>query len=125
MACLQALLFEPFKIFNAVEIGLDSVLYVFQRFFLGVTLGDAPFEGRAKYNVSPDLGVLFNNDWVFHTHLVIGPLRDPNVFAQVRVAMGTVQWAKGADLASGQTPWHDGGPLRLELNNGELATANP
>lgn len=30
---------------------------------------------------------------------VFEPLRDPNVFAQVRVVMGAVQWANGADLA--------------------------
>ena len=30
---------------------------------------------------------------------VFEPLRDPMVFAQVRVAMGAVQWANGADLA--------------------------
>ena len=30
---------------------------------------------------------------------VFEPLRDPAVFAQVRVVMGAVQWAKGADLA--------------------------
>jgi hypothetical protein len=31
--------------------------------------------------------------------MVFEPLRDPNVFAQVRVVMGAVQWANGADLA--------------------------
>lgn len=30
---------------------------------------------------------------------VFEPLRDPAVFAQVRVVMGAVQWANGADLA--------------------------
>jgi hypothetical protein len=30
---------------------------------------------------------------------VFEPLRDTNVFAQVRVVMGAVQWANGADLA--------------------------
>jgi hypothetical protein len=30
---------------------------------------------------------------------VFEPLRDPNVFAQVGVVMGAVQWANGADLA--------------------------
>jgi hypothetical protein len=33
------------------------------------------------------------------TGTVFEPLRDPNVFAQVGVAMGAVQWANGADLA--------------------------
>ncbi len=33
------------------------------------------------------------------TGTVFEPLRDPNVFAQVGVVMGTVQWANGADLA--------------------------
>lgn len=30
---------------------------------------------------------------------VFEPLGDPNIFAQVRVVMGAVQWANGADLA--------------------------
>ncbi|MDO9117135.1 MAG: DUF2442 domain-containing protein [Nitrospira sp.] len=30
---------------------------------------------------------------------VFEPLRDPAVFAQMRVAMGVVQWPNGADLA--------------------------
>lgn len=30
---------------------------------------------------------------------VFEPLRNPEVFAQVQVFMGTVQWANGADLA--------------------------
>jgi hypothetical protein len=30
---------------------------------------------------------------------VFEPLRAPNVFVQVRVVMGAVQWANGADLA--------------------------
>ena len=30
---------------------------------------------------------------------VFEPLCDPNVFAQVRVVMGAVQWSNGADLA--------------------------
>jgi hypothetical protein len=30
---------------------------------------------------------------------VFEPLRDPNVFTQVRVVMGAVQWPNGADLA--------------------------
>ncbi|BCA56441.1 hypothetical protein W02_35810 [Nitrospira sp. KM1] len=33
------------------------------------------------------------------TGTVFEPLRDPSVFAQVGVVMGTVQWANGADLA--------------------------
>lgn len=32
------------------------------------------------------------------TGTVFEPLRDPNVFAQVGVVMGVVQWANGADL---------------------------
>lgn len=30
---------------------------------------------------------------------VFEPLREPNIFAQVGVVMGAVQWANGADLA--------------------------
>ncbi len=41
-------------------------------------------------NFLTDIGT---NDTVFEA------LRDPSVFAQVRVVMGAVQWANGADLA--------------------------
>ncbi len=44
-----------------------------------------------------DLGNFLNDPNTNGT--VFERLRDPSVFAQVRVVMGAVQWANGADLA--------------------------
>jgi len=56
---------------------------------------DVTFVDGTKGEV--DLGNFLNGPHINGT--VFEMLRDPAVFAQVRVAMGAVQWANGADLA--------------------------
>ncbi len=48
-------------------------------------------------NGEVDLGPLLRSDAV--TGTIFEPLREPHLFAQVRVSLGTVQWPNGADLA--------------------------